>query len=110
MLVVFSVIFLFRSIFSNPSIDLRNCQPNSFISKIKRAYVPLVFSVQQHISLENFINSSLTSEGIDLCVRIHSNNTNEKNACIDLAYQQLNNAKTCYEFWSLQCKSNGGRC
>ena len=109
-ILLFSAVFLVNFIFTDTSIDLRNCQPSNIISKLKRAYDPLMFSIKQHNDLESFYDNYSISDAIDVCVRMHSNNTIDKNSCINSAYQHQKNINICYEFWTGQCKANGGRC
>jgi hypothetical protein len=95
---------------AEPSINLQNCQPSGVIDKIKRAYDPLSFSVEQIGYLKNPLILETADEAMITCESIYKNNPAKLKSCNAEIFEKINEIEKCHEFWIDQCNLNGGRC
>lgn len=93
-----------------PEINHQNCQPEGFIAKMKRAYDPLRFAVDQHTNLESYFKDGHHQDSTDMC-EIHFKNDSVKlSECHSERRKIGEQLYKCYDFWTRQCRANGGRC
>lgn len=107
---VISIIY-FSSLFTEfPQIDLRNCNPDGSIAKLKRAYDPLRFSVRQHLAAEEYFTSDAYKEAINMCSINFRDDAKLAKECLVEITAHGDRVYACYKFWTDQCNANGGHC
>jgi hypothetical protein len=108
--VICIIVFSISSLFDTPSINIKNCNPDGPISKIKRAYDPLLFAVKQHTALEDYYSQGVLEDSLYSCVHTYKDSKVEKERCERDALNYEKKVRECYIFWKNQCNINGGSC